>query len=93
MKPSIYKLNHGVYLAVLESRQITRGSIEGLASALVQLGISADHLLLGDWREGAELLSSSEQKELRIAMTTMSGVPAPALALNASLASDHAGYI
>ena len=88
MKSSVYKLNHGVYLAVLGSLQITRG-IEGLASALVQLGISADHLLLGDWREGAELLSSSEQKELRIAMTAMPGVPAPAL--NASIASDHAG--
>ena len=57
-------MNHGVYLADLEDRQIRRGSVEALAAALVQAGITADDLLLGDWRHDAELLSSVEQGKL-----------------------------
>jgi hypothetical protein len=91
MKPSVYKLHQGVYLAVLEMRQITRGSIEDLAIALVQQGITADQLLLGDWREGAELLNSSEQKELRRAMAVMQGIPGPAAGLNVSAIGGSAG--
>jgi hypothetical protein len=70
MKSSVYKLSQGVYLADLTDRQIMRGSIEDLAAALVQAGVAADNLLLGDWRQGAELLSSSEQNKLRFAMTS-----------------------
>lgn len=65
MKSSVYKLSHGVFLADLEGRKIMRGSVEDLAAALVQEGITPDELLLGDWREDAELLSPSEQHELR----------------------------
>lgn len=75
MKSSVYKLNHGVYLAVLDGQQITRGSIEGLADALVQRDIAADDLLLGDWREGAELLNAAEQAELRVALAAGKQLP------------------
>jgi hypothetical protein len=73
MKSSIYKLSHGVYSADLDGRKIERGSVEDLAAALVQAGITADNLLLGDWREDAELLSSVEQTKLRVAMTAEQG--------------------
>jgi hypothetical protein len=69
MKSSVYKLSHGVFLADLDGRKIMRGSIEDLAAALVQAGVTPDKLLLGDWRDDAELLSLSEQHELRAAMT------------------------
>lgn len=70
MKSSIYKLSDGVYLADVGGRQIMRGSISDLAAALVEAGIATEHLLLGDWREDAELLDASEQNELCIAMAT-----------------------
>lgn len=73
MKSSVYKLSHGVYLADLQSQKIRRGSVEGLATALVQAGITADNLLLGDWRQDAEPLSSVEQTKLRVAMTVEQG--------------------
>lgn len=41
-----------------------RGSVGDLADALIQEGIMSENLLLGDWREDAELLSSSEQNDL-----------------------------
>ena len=72
-------MNHGVYLADLEDRQIRRGSVEALAAALVQAGISADSLLMGDWRQEAELLNSSEQDKLRVAMTIGQGGAGQAL--------------
>lgn len=64
MKSSVYKLSYGVFVADLNGRKIMRGSVEDLAAALVQAGITLDELLLGDWREDAELLSPSEQHEL-----------------------------
>jgi hypothetical protein len=71
MKVSVYKLNHGVYLADLGERQIKRGSIPDLAVVLGEVGVTFGDLLLGDWREGAELLRSSEQTELRAAMMVL----------------------
>ncbi len=68
MKSSIYKLGQGIFLADLEGRRIMRGSVEDLAAALVQVGITSDSLLLGDWREDTELLSKSEQNALCRAM-------------------------
>jgi hypothetical protein len=57
-------LSDGVYLANLDGRRIMRGSVGDLADALIQEGIMSENLLLGDWREDAELLSSSEQNDL-----------------------------
>ena len=68
MKSSVYRLRHGAYLADLAGQQIMRGSVEDLAAALVEKGITTDNLLLGDWRQDAELLSSSEQKAFCQAM-------------------------
>ncbi|MGE4483237.1 hypothetical protein [Acidocella sp.] len=64
MKSSVYKLSQGVFVADFDGRKIMRGSVQDLAAALVQAGITPDELLLGDWREDAELLSPSEQREL-----------------------------
>ena len=67
-------MSHGVYLADLAGQMIMRGSVEDLAAVLVQKGITTDNLLLGDWRQDAGLLSSSEQKALRQAMAARRNV-------------------
>jgi hypothetical protein len=90
MKSSVYKLTQGVYLADLDGRQIKRGSVEDLAGALVEAGIVAGDLLLGDWREGAELLSSSEQDELRATMKMRPDRQEPAPGLDSYAAGDPA---
>jgi hypothetical protein len=68
MKSSVYKLSHGVFVAELAGRQVMRGSIDDLAAALTQAGLTVDDLLLGDWCPDAELLTSAEQLELRQGM-------------------------
>lgn len=68
MKSSVYRLSHGVYMADLAGQQIMRGSVEDLAAALVKIGVTIDNLLLGDWRQDAELLNSAEQRALHKAM-------------------------
>ena len=90
MKSSVYKLTQGVYLADLDGRQIKRGSIEDLARALVEAGITAGDLLLGDWRAGADLLSSSEQNELRASMKIRPDKPEPASGLDSRAVSNPA---
>ncbi|NNM56487.1 hypothetical protein [Acidocella sp.] len=70
MKASVYKLTQGVFLADLAGQRVMRGTVEDLAAALFQAGLTADDLLLGDWREDAELLTAVEQTELRQAMTS-----------------------
>lgn len=69
MKSSVYRLGHGIYLAVLEDRQIMRGSVEDLAAVLMKEGITLDNLLFDESRQDAELLDAVEQTELRMAMT------------------------
>jgi hypothetical protein len=77
MKSSVYKLSDGVYLADVDGRRIMRGSLGDLATALAHEGVTSDDLLLGDWREDAELLSSSEQNELFQAMAAQCGQSEP----------------
>jgi hypothetical protein len=91
MQSSVYKLSHGVFLADLDGQQIMRGSVGDLATALVQAGVTPDKLLLGDWRDDAELLSSSEQRELRAAMRGGQDLVEQAPGLNSLTASDSAG--
>lgn len=69
MKSSVYRLAHGIYLAVLEDRQIMRDSVEDLATVLMKEGITLDNLLFDEWRQDVELLDTVEQTELRMAMT------------------------
>lgn len=73
MKASVYRLSHGVYLAVLKDRQIMRGSVEDMAAVLMKEGISVGNLMLGGWHQDAELLDTAEQAELRVAMTAEAG--------------------
>lgn len=89
MRASVYKLTHGVYLADLGDRQIKRGSVEDLAGALVETGIATGDLLLGDCREGAELLSASEQDQLRAGMTIRPDVVVAASDFVSSAAADQ----
>ena len=91
MKSSVYKLSHGVFLADLNGRKIMRGSVEDLATALVQAGVTPDELLLGDWRDDAELLSSPEQHELRTAMKGGQDGVEHAPGSNSLMASNPAG--
>ena len=63
---SVYLAATDVYLAVLtDGREIQRGSLDHLAKSLFSLGIDKDNLLFGDWRAGAELLSTKEQRVLQ----------------------------